>query len=185
MKFNYYKSYIVLSTTLLILFGCQSAKERAIEQINQTRAAIAADSLSVQLDAQLIKAAINACQEYYKKFPDDSLATKYMYETANYYKAIKDYHNAFELWKKIYSEHPNSKQAPQSLFLSAFTYENELRNLQKGQELYTEFLNQYPDHELAASAEFSIKYLGLPAEEILKNFESKGKDSTASATETL
>ncbi len=166
--------FCILSLTL---FACSSPRERAITEIERVKAEMANDSVAIP-DQELLKEGITAYANFYKQFPDDSLTPFYKFQAASLYRAKRDFNTAISLWDDITINHPSSKQAPQSLFLKAFIFENDIRHLKHAEQFYVEFLNKYPSHELASSAEFSLKYLGKPAEEILKDFESKQDTST-------
>lgn len=76
---------------------------------------------------------------------------------------------AVEAHRKFYIMFPQSKQAPAMLFLAAFIYNNDLRNFDSARVLYGEFLQKYPDHELAESAKFEVENLGKNPDEYLKS----------------
>jgi TolA-binding protein len=76
---------------------------------------------------------------------------------------------AVRYYKKVFDEHPNSLQAPASLFMSGFILANELKNYKQAKIIYNLFLQKFPNHELAASAREELNNLGLSPEEILKN----------------
>ena len=46
--------------------------------------------------------------------------------------------------------------------------------LAKAKATYQEFINKYPNSELAEDAKITIENLGIPAEEILKNVQGNG-----------
>jgi len=54
-----------------------------------------------------------------------------------------------------------------------YRYANDLNDLEKAKEAYNEFLQKYPEHELAPSVQWELDHLGQDISEIELNF---GKD---------
>ena len=59
--------------------------------------------------------------------------------------------------------------------MSAFLYANEIGNLEFAREKYELFLEKYPEHEMAASAQPELDNLGISAEEILQKKIAQGE----------
>jgi len=59
--------------------------------------------------------------------------------------------------------------------MAGFIYANELQNYKEAEILYKQFLNEYPDNELAPSARAELENLGLSPEEILEKNLAKEK----------
>jgi hypothetical protein len=52
--------------------------------------------------------------------------------------------------------------------MAGFIYANELQNYKEAEALYKQFLSEYPENELAPSAQAELDNLGLSPEEILQ-----------------
>ena len=65
-------------------------------------------------------------------------------------------------------KYPDSKRAITSLFLKAFTLDNDLHQFEEAGQYYRLFLEKYPNNEFAESAQFLLENLGKSEEE-LKN----------------
>jgi TolA-binding protein len=123
-----------------------------------------------------VSAAITSYQNLLEEYPESELAPDAIVQQATLYHGNKvtnisrqeSLRKAAELFASVSEQYPNSKQATQSLFMAGFIYANEIDDYDKAKEVYNTFLNKYPDHELAASAEEELNYMGLSAEEILK-----------------
>ena len=59
----------------------------------------------------------------------------------------------------------------QSLFYQGYVLENSLSNYKQAKMAYELFLLKYPDHELRETVELSIQHLGVPLDELIKQFE--------------
>jgi TolA-binding protein len=55
--------------------------------------------------------------------------------------------------------------------LEAYTYENNLNDLDKAKALYEKFLTDFPKSAFADDAKFSIQNLGLTPEQIIEKFK--------------
>ncbi|MBP6825804.1 MAG: tetratricopeptide repeat protein [Saprospiraceae bacterium] len=87
-------------------------------------------------------------------------------------KTIGNPNKALQLYYNVGEKMPQHPKAPTALFMMAFIYENDLRQLDKAKATYEEFLKRYPnDPDYADDAHNTLKYLGLSAEEILKRIE--------------
>ena len=76
---------------------------------------------------------------------------------------------AASLFKEVYDKYPASNEAAKSLFFAGFIKANELREYNEATELYSLFIEKFPQHELAASAKAELDNMGIPAEDIIKN----------------
>ena len=103
--------------------------------------------------------------------PDDSLAPEYLYSAAELANGLLQRTRAIELFAKNNQQYPLSKKAPVCLFFQGFIYETQLNDLPKAKELYSEFLQKFPDHQLTKDVKFSLDNLGKSPEELIKQFE--------------
>jgi TolA-binding protein len=91
--------------------------------------------------------------------------------------------SAINILNKFIDIYPNHKRTPEALFYKAFVYDNQLNDDVKAGEVYREYLEKYPNHEYASSADASIKNLGKSDEDLVREFEAKMQaDSTVSAS---
>lgn len=91
-------------------------------------------------------------------------------------KSIGNPNKAIQLYYKVGEKMPQHSKAPTALFMMAFIYENDLKQLDKAKSTYELFLQRYPqDPDYADDAQNALKYLGMPAEEIIRQFEQQQK----------
>ncbi|MCW9065762.1 MAG: hypothetical protein OQJ78_05645, partial [Ignavibacteriaceae bacterium] len=69
--------------------------------------------------------------------------------------------------------YPSSEYAPSGLFMAGFISANELNNYEAATIIYQQFLKEYPNNELAASAQAELDNMGLSPEDILKKNMAK------------
>lgn len=83
---------------------------------------------------------------------------------------------AIRSYRMFYSKYKDDPKAPQTLFMIGFIQANELGELDSARVTYTQFVELYPDNEIAASARTELENLGLSPDEILaKKIQSKSE----------
>jgi TolA-binding protein len=159
------KSFISL-IILLLLVGCSSKKsEKELF-----------DEAQKNLKEDKIPEAIMAFEELVSGYSESELAPEALSQLASIYqnKLVKNLsekenlEKAVTFFKKIHDEYPESSYAPTGLFMAGFINANELKNYKEAAALYNQFLQEYPDDELATSAQAELDNMGLSPEDILK-----------------
>jgi TolA-binding protein len=165
---------IIISLSLILLFlaGCGD---------NKTPEELLADGEKFVSEENLSEAVL-AYETLIKDYPEDALAPEATVRLATIYqnKLVKNISEnesllkSLELFKSVYEKYPSSEQAPMGLFMAGFVQANELHDYDGATETYNTFLRDYPDHELAASAQEELDNMGLTPEEVLqKNLTRK------------
>lgn len=131
------------------------------------------------------KAKVKEMLDLYTKFADtyakDTLAPAYLYKAANLSMNTNQNDNAILLLDRIIKEYPDYSKLPETYFLKAFIYDNNIKNINKAREAYTEFLKKFPKSDLADDAVISLDNLGKTPELIIQEFEAKLKQKSDSA----
>jgi TolA-binding protein len=146
---------------ILLLFIASCSRKSDVELFNEGNKAEVEKNVTVALEKY---------NEVVNEFPTTAYAESSQYRIA----MIKinqegNKQQAVEAHLKFYRMFPRSKQAPAMLFLAAFLYNNDLRNLDSARVLYEEFIQKYPGHDLAESAKFELANLGKSPDEYLKS----------------
>ncbi|MEL7339632.1 MAG: tetratricopeptide repeat protein [Bacteroidota bacterium] len=95
-----------------------------------------------------------------------------MYRAADLYSASFEYNEAIKIYDQIIDQHTDHKRAADALFAKGFIYNDKIGDTAQARAAYTQFLQQYPDHQMVQAAETEIQLLGVPAEEWLKRIEA-------------
>lgn len=115
--------------------------------------------------------------EAVERYPSTAYAESSQYRTAMVLmNGEGDKRAAAAAQLKFYAMFPMSANAPSMLFLAAFTYNNDLRNLDSAKLLYEEFLAKYPSHDMARSAQFELQTLGKSPNELIR--DQRASDSS-------
>jgi TolA-binding protein len=174
MKFK----LLYLVALLSFLFSCKPESDRTADKIKETEKQLVNDSTRV-LNRDLAEQQLKSYAEFSEKFPEDSRSEEFLYKAAELANSMGKTAVALDYYHNFCEKYPKSKKAPYALFLQAFIYENQLKNLDKAKELYNSFLTSYPDHELAKDARFSLNNLGKSEDELIKMFEEKNKEDAS------
>jgi TolA-binding protein len=92
------------------------------------------------------------------------------------------------LYKQFANKYPGAKEAPVASFLVGYLYHNDLHALDSAGVWYKKFLDRYPQHEMAASAQFELSVLGkspdqlIPADSIAVHKEGVATGSKSKKT---
>lgn len=115
--------------------------------------------------------------DYAGAHPEDSLAPEYLFKAGDIAMNFENPGKAISIYNKIIYSYPDFRKTPESLFLVAYIYENQLMNYGKATELYSTFIERYPDNEFADDAQMSIRNMGKSPEELIREFEAMNNDS--------
>jgi tetratricopeptide (TPR) repeat protein len=87
-------------------------------------------------------------------------------------KTIGEPNTALRFYYNVAEKLPTHPKAPTALFMMGFIYDNDLKDMEKAKSTYEEFLKRYPnDPDYVDDAQNALKFLGIPPEEIIKQFE--------------
>lgn len=131
------------------------------------------DESANRYNAEVSNEFIGTCEMYGLLLPNDEKTADLLYEAARTAGYIRSFPKAVELYEWVYSAYPDYDKASQALFMMAFTYDNEMRNVDRAKVLYEEFLQKYPTDDFADDALVLLQNLGKSEEEILKNLQKK------------
>lgn len=104
---------------------------------------------------------------FVSNFPDDSLAPVYMFRTAEVQINTGNFEKGIASLDSVMALYPGFEDIAMCQFLKGQAYEaNQQYDLAR--EAYTEFVNNYPDHILAADTRKMIPLIGMTPEEQLE-----------------
>lgn len=176
---NKISSFLVV--LLLVFAACGGGRDEKIAKIKELESRLLKDSTSAKDEVAAYNLQV-AYTEFSEKFPEDAEAPEYLFKAANLSIGLGWGESAINILNKFIDIYPKHTKTPEALFYKAFVYDNQLNDDVKAGEMYREYLEKYPNHEYAASAEASIKNLGKTDEELVREFEARiQSDSSASA----
>jgi len=126
----------------------------------------------------LIALIVFSCSEKVSEKEYFDLATQYMDQ--------QNWVQAEENFSKVIQEYPNGLFSSKALFMLGYVNANPLKNFEKAKKYYTEFLERYPDHELADAARYELENMGKDVEDLpFLNEQPDQKTSEQSAQQPV
>ncbi len=174
--------FLCFALLSIFLIAC-SSKQDARQKIEKAENALYGKNDEMDFDEKKVENTINAYKSFAKEYQSDSMAPEYLFKAADLYRLKDEPKKALTIYQKIRDKHKDFRKAAHCLFLQGFVFENEIGDLNKARKKYQEFIDEYPDHELADDARFSLKNLGKSPEEIIDNFDDSEKKAQAESEE--
>jgi len=154
-----------------------------------TDAAIGIDSLLKQIGLRMFNDSIYRLNEDMARLyvdaseaavmanPNLPQAAEYLHRAAETARTLRNIPKAITIYDWIIDKYPNDKRGATSLFLKAFTFDNDLKDFTNAKKYYEEFLVKYPNNEFTESAKFLLENLGKSEEELKQILERKSKEN--------
>lgn len=118
---------------------------------------------------------IECGETYALLLPNKGDVPMYLRRVARAAESIRQPIKELEIHDWIISKYPNSKEAEQSLFKSAFIYENQFSNLEEAGKRYRAYIQKYPNSDLADDAQITLDNLGKDPAEMLKAIQNRNQ----------
>ncbi len=129
-----------------------------------------------RLDENIARLYVDASEAAVMAQPNLPAAPEYLHRAAETARTLRDIPKAITLYDWVIERYPQHPRGSTSLFLKAFTYDNDLKDYENARIYYEEFLEKYPNNEFAESAKFLLENLGKSDEELRQIIEKKQKD---------
>lgn len=165
-------THLFLIGTVFIFASCSTSSPRddARKEITELEETLFSDETRM-IDRERATQLIDLYIAYADEFKDDQGAPMMLFKAGDMSMNMNKPRQAIQLFDRIMTEYPEFEKAPQCLFLKAFIYENDLKDLVAARRFYEEFLLKYPDDEFADDAVICIRNLGKSPEELIREFE--------------
>lgn len=166
--------------TLVLLFtscGNQNNIELTAESIQDSlnfyNEKLQAVDFDVRQDTATSNRVVMLSEEFYNNFPDNENVPEALFKAGEIANGMGKYDVAIKHWTRTWAKYPESTRASDALFLTGFTYDNDLINHKEAEKMYNLFLEKYPNSELAVQVEFLRDMLGKSDEELIEILQSK------------
>jgi outer membrane protein assembly factor BamD (BamD/ComL family) len=161
------KKLALITLTILAIAACQSPKEKALVEIKTLEAN---DSI---FSPETIEKQKSAYIDFANKYPDDDLSPEFLFKAGQRCNASAQHEEAIKLFQQVIDKYPKHKIAEEALFLQGYIYENSMKDMNRAKTIYTKFIAQYPNSELAEDAKYAIENLGKTPEQIFEEMDKK------------
>ncbi len=165
---------------LTMVASCQTAPETdALKaSIEKMEVDIKQD---VEMDTAVARKLTDAYLEYADLHPEDSIAPYYLSRAAEIYKEMPGKAlTAVVTYNRVITEYAESPLAPRAVFMIGFVFDDKLHDSTRAVKSYSHFLEQYPDHPMAADARQLLEMLSdtLSEVEMVKMWMEESKKDT-------
>ena len=169
------KKYILILTALIISFSCSGPQENnsetSLQEVIDQMESKLYNGDDIQINMADAIDLINLYQEFALENPKDSLAPIFLFRASDLSMNLNRPLQTIAIFNDLLDKYPDYEKVPSVLFLKAFVYEDQLKDLDNAKMYYEEFLEKYPDSDFADDAEISLKNLGKTPEELILEFE--------------
>ncbi len=126
-----------------------------------------------KLDNEKAALYLTAVDAVISRQPDYSNNPALAYRAAEVARATGDFSKGIAYYDYVETSTQPFDQRPMALFMRAFTYDENVKDLEKARRDYEAFIAKYPDHDFADDAALLLKNLGRSEEDILREYEEK------------
>lgn len=179
------KSILPFALITLFFIGCseslENKKNRAIKEIEDTRALMEADFENDTFNVAHVLDAAQAYKNYTVQFPEDSINTPgYMFEAIQLFAVGSQFDTSLAMTNRFEKLYPNHERAADVLHHKAFAiFDNGLKDFKKAEEFYLDFIAKYPkEKELVKTTLFLLDHLGQDDADILNQILSDTTKTT-------
>jgi len=163
---------------IMAFYSCNKQMKKDAETIKTAEAKLSGNSVKFENFVNDGKKLVALYVDFARKYPSAPDAPIDLYKAGNMSVNIQNYPEALCYFDTLCLKYPKCDKVPMAIFQKAFINENYLHNLPEAEKLYKKFIADYPAHEMTPSAKASLKNLGKPVEELIKEFEKNNtKDS--------
>lgn len=177
------KKWALFIVVILVIVSCSEESNTVVES-DQQEVKNRIDSLETLLFKKIerhhegISQQLKAVYlEYAEKFPEDATTPEFYFRAANMARALKNYPEALDIYRKIVKDYPGFEHHVESHFMIALVYDNDLNDKFNAKRVYGEVAEKYPDHKFGQDAKLILEtYIDLSDEELIKYLEDKNKE---------
>ena len=172
------KGFISLSIlSLLVLFGCSKSSPLDQRMAIMDRFEQLADPATGMLNLEASAVFVEDARAFSDAYPSDTMAAMPLYRSAEISRSLGKAKETIDTYQKILERYPTFHKAAEAQFMLAFSYDEDLKDIEKARQAYTEFIQQHPNHTFADDAQMLLSNLGKSDEEILQELEARLKEN--------
>lgn len=172
-KMTHMKKTLLLLAGVLILAACGPNRDKQVATIEEHESEMS--MLDVSVDEDKAHEMIGLYRQFVNDFPDDSLAPVYLMRVADISITLGETEQAINVLDSIVNIYPGFEEAPFCLFQKGYAYEAS-EQYDQARQCYQQFVDEYPDHYMAADTRKMLPYIGLSPEEMFEAIMNNATD---------
>lgn len=177
------KSFGFLLIAFIFLMACDSSSstDSATTTPSKEEMQNRLDELTIYLqdnpswDTDSIVVLTEVYGEFTAVFPDDDNVPFYLQKQAQYFSMLGLHQDAINSYQIIDEKYAEAENHADAIFMMAFISKESLNDLEAARSMYETFLAQYPYHELADDAQFSLETLYMSDDELIDYIINKNQ----------
>ncbi len=127
-----------------------------------------------EIDGEATAQLMKAYNAYTSQFIGDKQKTpEYLYKSAAISRAVGLPVKAIKLYDKVLTDYPGFERNPEVAFLMAFTYDEDVKQIEQAKEAYQEVIDKYPGDKWSEQASARLATIDMSDEDIVKSFMEK------------
>ena len=176
-KTTFYNLALLFVAFALIGISCDS---KAQKQPNPEEEILQVNKQLLDSNQHIIKVNaqkyIRLTQAFITSKADSMKVIKYAIQGAEVAVNIGEYEKAIQSYDLISKQFPNNpKVVANALFAKAFTFENNLKDIETARKIYQSILDKYPNQEITKTIRPTLENLGKSEAELLEMIKNKNK----------
>ena len=161
--------FLFIAVISLFLAGCGSNDPaKRIEELEKQTF-----STENAINPEVASDLVSAYCDFADMNPEDAMTPEYLFKAVDVSMNLNEPQRTISIIDRLINDYPDYPNTQRALFAKAFIFENRYNNLDMAKKLYEQYLEQYPDGELADDCRVSIQFLGLSPEELVRKFEEQ------------
>ncbi len=170
----------LLSTilALVLLWSCnESSNENAMKLEDRLALIEQLENESFGENGQFNKTKalglVNNYADFATENPEDDRSASFLFKAGDISMGLENAELAISYFDRVIDNYPDYEKIPYCMFLKGFVFENSLKDMGKAEAAYSDFINEYPDHDMTEAAKFSLQNLGKSPEQLIREFEEQ------------
>lgn len=166
------KALICLSAALLMA-ACGPNRDKEVKAIEQHEQSLSTIDISSD-DTEALQM-VELYAQFANDFPEDSLAPVFLMRGADLNINLGNTDEAIKMLNTIIEQYPGFEDLGGCFFLKGYAYES-AEQYDQAREAYTYFVENYPEHDLAADTRAVLPYLGMTPEDMFDAIMNSAND---------
>ena len=167
------KKILILMACVMLMVACSPNREKELKNIAEHEQMLSAIDITSDDNAAMEMLALY--RKFAADFPEDSLAPAFMNRAADLCINLGKNEDAVNLLDSIITLYPGYEDIAGCYFLKGYAYES-AEKYDEAKEAYNYFVENYPDHYLAADTKLMINYIGMSPEEMFDAIMANATD---------
>lgn len=154
----------------ILMLACGESQEQLEGKINALQEEMKSSEL---VDKDKVSEIVGLYEKFVSAYPSDTKTPEYIEMQSKYYSVQGEYEKSLANYERIYNDFPEAANRAEALFMQAFITEVNMKDLDKAELLYKQFIAEFPEDDFVDDAQFSLQNMRMTPEELLQFFKQQ------------